>query len=647
MKLFIFGILLVFSLVNLQAQNHVSVPVDSPVYNILDQAQLRGLISTLPAVRPYSRAFIIDAIRTILDSPLGILSANERIILQNELDRYSPPSEFGTFDWDRGNISWDNEGFSGDAGLSANMSLSGARYDNLGFSFGLEGIMLAYTRGNIGEQLSYGFNFNAIVVRAPRVRLGDATNYYDGFIPPDPSTSSWTDAIQRDFRMYSEPLTAFPFTFRKNWDGGYFLTMSDLSHTGFTEWPDTLGIGPHIISEISGSHLNDTLTWRFGRTRREWAGMSLGQSLTLNSAAQPFVGIEGSFRPVPWFGFSAMTGVLEYVPTEGDQRRPAWGAQSLFSIEQIELNFNDYFSFGFGTTTIWGKRMELGYIFPLIPNFIYQSYVGDYDNSGLFLNLRGQIPGRGRLWFSLFIDDIVPATLSEGTFWELDWNQYAYQAGLTVPIPWFGSFTNLTFSYTKIEPYTYTHRRIFAPFHNSGFGSNTLPLETAYVNNGVSLGSYLPPNSDEFLLRLETMPTVNTMFNFQFQLIRHGASFGSGAVDGSHLLSELDPRDRLSNPVLRKFFLRDGAYRWLYVFKVGGELTMPRNVFGEHSLMGLLFSNVPARLFFETGYVYSYYTNIGIAPNSGKPSSYSTINTTEYPRSGGFILTLGVRLFPQ
>ena len=643
MKFLILTLLITFFTINIQAQNHLSIPVDSPVYNILDQAQLRGLINTLPAVRPYSRSFVIDAIRTILDSPPGVLSQNERAILENELARYSPPSEFGTFDWDRGNISWDTGSFSGDAGVSANMSLSGARYNNLGFSLGLEGIMRAYTHGNMGDQVSYGFDFNAVIVRAPRVRLGQAYNYYHGFETGD----SWDDAFQRNFIMHSEPLTAFPFSFQKNWDGGYFLTMSDLSHSGFTEWPDTLGIGPHILSEFSGSHLNDTLSWRFGRMRREWAGMSLGQSLTINSAAQPFVAVEASFRPVPWFGFSAMTGVLEYVPTEGDQRVPAWGSQSLLSIEQLELNFRDNFHFGFGTTTVWGKRFELGYLFPLIPNFIYQSYVGDFDNSGLFMNLRGQIPGRGRLWFSLFIDDIVPATLSEGTFWELDWNQFAYQAGLTVPIPWFGSFTNLTFSYTKIEPYTYTHRRIFAPFHNSDFGDETLPLETAYINNGVSLGSYLPPNSDEFFLRLETMPTVNTMMNFQFQLIRHGAGYGSGAVDGSHLLSELDPRSRLTNPVLRKHFLRDGAYRWLYVFKLGGELTMPRNVFGEHSLMGLLFSNVPARLFFETGFIYSYYTNIGIAPNTGKPSSYSIINTSEYPRSGGFILTLGVRLFPQ
>jgi hypothetical protein len=159
-------------------------------------------------------------------------------------------------------------------------------------------------------------------------------------------------------------------------------------------------------------------------------------------------------------------------------------------------------------------------------------------------------------------------------------------------------------------------------------------METAYINNGVSLGSYLPPNSDELLLRFETIPALHTKIRVQYQMIRQGATFGSGAVDGSSIRSELDPSGRSTKDVLRKYFLQDGAYQWMHIFKVGGEYGLARH-------------NLPVTLFAEAGFVIAYFTNIKGPPNSGSPSDYSIVNTAEYPRSFGFIGSLGVRIFPH
>ena len=619
---------------SLASQTHVSVPLDSPVYYILEQAQIRGLINTLPAVKPYTHSFIVETIEKILDAPQSRLSDTERRIFERELARLRPSQETGQMDWERGSYRFSTElpgtdtVFSSEAGFGLQIAFAAAHYNDsgLGTLWGMDNLLHAYAKGDIGDSFSYNFNFFGAIVRAPRSELGTYNTFFEGM------TGSWADAINREITTYSQPLTFFPYTYRKNWDGGYFLALNDLSDTGFMEWPQTIGIGPHFISELSGAALGNTLSWRFGRLRREWAAMSVGQSLTLNSAAQPFLAAEASFRPFPWLGFSAMTGGLEYIPIDGNQRSAAWGSQSLFSIEQIELNYKNYFSFGLGTTTVWAKRLELGYLFPLIPNFFYQANVGDFDNSALFMNLGGQIPGVGKLWFSLFIDDTVPATLGEGTFWELDWNQFAYQVGASAAVPWFGSFTSVQFSYTKVEPYNYTHRRIFAPWHNSQYGDQIMPLETAYVNNGVSLGHYIPPNSDEFLLRLETMATLNSRQHFQYQLVRHGATHGPSAVDGSHLMSELDPARRMENPVLRKFFLKDGAYQWQNISKIGSD----------YLFSGL---NIPIRFFGEFGVVHSFYTNIEGPANSGSASQYRIIDTLVYPTTTGLIASAGFRLF--
>jgi hypothetical protein len=203
----------------------------------------------------------------------------------------------------------------------------------------------------------------------------------------------------------------------------------------------------------------------------------------------------------------------------------------------------------------------------------------------------------------------------------------AVQAGASIPLP-FLSFSLIKMSYTRINPYTYTHTRIYIPWYRD----NT-PMEQAYINNGVNLGYYLPPNSDELLLSFETMPVKNLTTHFQYQLIRHGADFGSSAVDGSSLYSELDPNDRDgSNPVLRRFFLQDGAYQWNHIIKAGLEWKAP---------------SLPIALLLEAGINISYFTNIVFPANDGQAHPYEKIDSSEYPKSTGFIMKIGIKIFPR
>jgi hypothetical protein len=157
-------------------------------------------------------------------------------------------------------------------------------------------------------------------------------------------------------------------------------------------------------------------------------------------------------------------------------------------------------------------------------------------------------------------------------------------------------------------------------------------METSYINNGVNLGYYLPPNSDEFLLKFQTMPVKNLTTYLQYQLIRHGADFGSNAVDGSNLLSELDPEGRDSKDELKRFFLHDGAYQWIYIVKAGAEWNL---------------SKLPIALYCEAGMNFSCFTNTEEKANSGQSNPYSIVDTSEYPKSTAFIFSLGVKIFPR
>jgi hypothetical protein len=617
-------------LLSLEAQTHTSVPLNHEAYYLLEQAQIRGLCAPLPGAKPYSRAQVLSAINEILSADaegrFGGLTEQERRILENARKPLTPPPR--GLDWRRGAFYaehiWDWARFSADIGFTAEHLFSGGGYPGDQFAWATEHWFTVYLKGDLGERISYGFTVSGGIMRTPRKELGTYNTYYPGFVDEDAPVNAGDDPtsyVNREITSYSEPLAYFPYAYKKRWDA-FVFNFTQIDNSGGVAWPQEPSIGYAMFPELSGAILNGHLTYRFARLDREWAGMERGSSLVLNQMAQPFVGLETAVRPFSWLAFSSLTGGLEYYDAEG-VKISSESSQNLFSIAMLEFNYKNYAHFDAGSTVLWPKRFELGYLFPVADNFFYQNNIGDFDNTGLFFNLRGQYPGLGKVWFSFFLDEINP----EKNIFELDRAMYALQAGVGFSIPIL-SFTSVTISYTKIEPYCYTHTRVFVPWYGD------IRMEAAYVNNGKSLGSYLPPNSDELLFRFETVPAMYTKVAFQYQMIRHGADYGSSAVDGSSLLSELDPSGRSEKPVLRKYFLQDGAYQWMHILKVGGE----------YSLYGY---GAPLKLFAEAGVVFSYFTNIEGQANSGEPSAYSVIDTSEYPHSTGIIFTLGVKAFIQ
>jgi hypothetical protein len=162
-------------------------------------------------------------------------------------------------------------------------------------------------------------------------------------------------------------------------------------------------------------------------------------------------------------------------------------------------------------------------------------------------------------------------------------------------------------------------------------------IDTSYSNNGESLGYYLPPNSDEIALRLESTLLPGTRAHVQYQLIRHGVEYGYGRVDGSSL------RDKIvKSEDSNKYFLRDGVYQWDNVIKTGGSF----------SLRGF---NIPAVLYAEAGLVLTNFSKAAVPYAPGDPEAkdqgrgdgdYSFFSDDTYKSGMGFIVSLGFRIFP-
>ena len=429
---------------------------------------------------------------------------------------------------------------------------------------------------------------------------------------------SWDIKIDSDEKtnVYSEPLAYFPYTYQSPW-GGFVFPLNALQSHGPTGWPNYPSIGFTIVSEISGSLFNDVLLWSIGRTGHEAAAPAEGYSLALNKAAQPFFGYDLHITMLPGLYLYSLTGMLEYYNSKGIYVSPLT-FQNAFSLFLLSYNFKDYIQIDAGSSSIWAKRFELGYLYPFTIPIMYKN-IGDFDNLSVFGNIKLQYPDLGFLWFSVFVDEMN----FEKEFFYLDREMYAFQAGLHYLIPNLAS-GSLTLSYTKIEPYCYTHQKVVTPWINE-------PIEQSYTSHGYGLGYYLPPNSDEVKLAFSAEASPQLALNAQLQMIRHGADHGSGIVDGSSYLSELKETERSTDPRLRKYFLHDGAYQWLYIVKAGAQW----------NLGGLPFS---LSLLGDAGVVFSYYTNIEPGKNNnGKSYTNSIVDTSEYPKSTGIIINLGLK----
>jgi len=632
----------VFNL-SLSAQTHISVPLESPVYAVIEQAQIRGLCGYLPSTKPYSQAMILRVIEEILESdPLHEftrLKETERDILE----QFKKDMNVGRkgVNFTNGTVSnehiWHDVYFSGVFGFGADADFGAGYYQTAsgysyaasddplfeGAAFPKSGDLFADYNitpyisfiGDLGKSVSYGFTISGFIGKSPRAIFGQyETTPYD---PDDDETH------YQKFPARSEPLAYFPYTYKKKWDA-FVFDASDIGNASMLAYPENFSLGYSMTPELSGELFNGHVMYRFARMDREWSSPISKGSLVLNQSAQPFLAIETVVVPFDWISFSSLTGILEYNNAIGSDNRAllkdaSATFQNAFSIIMLELSHKKNFKVSLGSSAVWAKRFELGYIFPLAENFLYQNNIGDYDNLGLFLNFEGQYPaGLGKAWVSAFIDEIS----FESGLTEKDRTMYAFQVGGLFYIPWL-PFASLTLSYTKIEPYNYTHSRLETPW----YGNNL--METNYVNFGKSLGHYLPPNSDEILVGIQTIPAPRSLVRFQYQMIRHGADYGDRAVDGSSLWSELKEKNRSS---MMKYFLHDGAYQWMHIFKLGGE----------YSLTG---KKIPVKLICEIGAVYSYFTDSD--SELGTSGNISIINTPQYPHSLSFIFFAGLRLFPK
>lgn len=540
--LLLFIIFIIFSL-TLHGQTYNTVDVDESVYTILEMAEMRGIIENLSQMRPFYKAEILEYLKQ-MDRKRSELSPLEEVVLDSALNKYSPQNRENTAVnvLKQGQFQFNNESdaiFPIAVGLCFNFELRGDLNSGTVHSTNFTTLSL---EGNLSKYGSY--NMNASV--------GVNNVNVDAFSP----------------YAYTNIAT----------DGYYIALSNGLNGGGLVDGDkDGTSFSLMTMPELNLSFLDNAIKLDYARVRRDH-GNGIG-NLSISASARPYSGLDLGFRPMDWFNMYFSTGSLdnwmEGTDTYGEDDIIS---QKMLTTQLFEFLPANWIYFSFSSSAIWGKRFEIAYLNPLLPPVIAQSLAGDQDNISMDFSLAFKIPPVGvKLYANVYLDEI---TSNEGLFTDpiMPW---AAQGGIKWAIPWL-PFTMTAFQYTRIEPYTYDHYAQEYYFSDEG---DTFDL--TWTNNNENLGYHLPPNSDEFLFRIESMPYMNLHIILQYQYIRHGDNAEDGYGTIAHVNYE-------RSQDLTKDFLHDGVYEKIHIATIAAAYE---------------FENLP--IWVSIDYSFNYATNFG------------------------------------
>lgn len=513
--------------------DHLAVELGHPVYQIIETAELRGVLSRLSSVKPYTRAQVAEFLAAIAGR-MGEFSPAERDMIAAFSTEFAPGAFEGAPLW---------KSADGKAAVGARVEAT--------FRTSPGGVAdLIAGSGSVAAADLWHLNSRVVP-------------YLEGEITPWLSVKGEAgfdiDKIERDLYL--------PYEFTKEWDAGHI----DFSDERWTSDPymDKYDSGKKILNpmfsydirqDIAAAMDSGSLLVRLSRYRRDW-GVGSG-SFALSGTARPFVGLELAFRPSKFFAVSSLVGSLTNweessaerstamadVDGDGDLEYSAISWQKMLGLQRMELFPFDWLTVSATSTLVGAKRFELGYFSPLLFSVMYQNQLADVDNLGVQIDGSVQIPRVGKFYGSFYADEMEITHLDE--LFTKARNMFALQGGAKIPLPGL-PFLVLTAQYTKIEPYVYAHYPTWYPDYR-------LRVDTSYTQDGENLGYYLPPNSDEFLLRLQAMPAPGWRASLSYSFIRHGTGDGGSVDDWMNYSTELGNT---------KDFLHDGVYEYTHVAK--------------------------------------------------------------------------------
>ena len=481
--------------------SHISVPLGHRVYPILQNAEIRGIIDTGLAVRPYPTSAVLRYLETIKSSNLVTVSEQT---LVNELiaeiaqtgHQDNAPSSMARY----GSYKTHNEAIDTTAILGARLNFQFAQSISDTSLFDSRNGGDFYIRADIKNMVSIHMNIGLSFDHLePRIFLSN------------------------DFTIPSE---------------GKYDTFWD--HGG----EHILYYGIYTSPEISTSLFDDNLRLRWASINRDW-GVGTN-NLMLSGSARSFNAIEASYEISSWLRYAFITGALgKFTPkdlNDPDGFYDEYHFSDLlhetrydnnFAAHRVEVDLPGNITFGIYESVVYRKRFEFGYLNPLSIIMYEQNIMGDFDNMLAGVDLEWTLPGIMRLYGAVATTEM--SEIDPKRFFKAPRNIMGMQAGVDVNLPFF-SFSSATLQYTYLAPFFYTHypqmERAIRHEYNNDDGDYDLVSyirateELGYLNKGENLGYPLRPNSDEIMVSIDMNAPNGWDGNLKVKYQRRSGQYG-------------------------------------------------------------------------------------------------------------------------
>ncbi|MEA4860537.1 MAG: hypothetical protein VB127_08650, partial [Sphaerochaeta sp.] len=463
-RLLVLVLLILCIIAPLTAALHISVPVDHRVYQVLANAELRGLIERQVAVRPYSADRILKLISQIESQPEKLARFEKEDIAQLKqellLSYGKEPSSFDDVFSTGFFRTYDEEKDMG-ASMGARFttlqtgSLSLRQYDSRNSA-------TAFLRGDLGQNISYNMDFGLTV---------DKLNS-NVFLPTEftiPGEGFYNQLLQGGSQLRDIPGDAF--------------------YTGLT-----------INPELSASFFDGSVQLRWGTVKRDW-GPGLN-NIMLSGSARTFDGIDIQIDFAPWLHYAVVNGSLakfslntldgeDFFSDDYQRDKPYYRFDNNYSGHRVEVDFTKNFTFGIYEAMVWQKRFELSYINPLTVYMFQQNNQGDIDDMIAGIDFTYQL-NKTKFYGSMGMTEMNvignPITMLKAAR-----NMFAFQAGFVTPLP-VGTFSTLTVQWTYLAPFFYAHYpilehtgRLEKPVAPDPFTETETSIENTYRLDGTDL----------------------------------------------------------------------------------------------------------------------------------------------------------------
>ena len=410
---------------------HTAVPVGHRAYQILEVAQVRGLIENQTAVKPFSASKVLSLLGQIAEQPDALSKAeiDELNSLITELQASYGTSDSSadmlfstgylrTFDEEKGL----GAAFGITLGTQQTISLATKEYDS-------RNSVVAFMKGDIGRYVSFNMDF--------------------GFL---------LDTLNNRVFLPSE------FTIPGE---GFYMGLTSGGSTPRSIPFEGFYTGLALSPELAVSLFDGDLLLRWGSIKRDW-GPGLN-NLMLSGSARSFDGIDISVNLTHWLRYSVINGSLGKFSLRDIDGQPFlsdyyggskedkanYTYNNNFSAHRVELDATKNLTLSIFESTIWQKRFELSYLNPFAIYMFQQNSLGDIDDVFAGLDFSYTLPSKARLYGALAMNE-MNVVGNPITMLKAPRNMFAFQAGLVVPLP-IGSFSSMTLQWTYIGPFVYTH----------------------------------------------------------------------------------------------------------------------------------------------------------------------------------------------